>query len=117
MDAFCLTYTDWIPKEQKLREALCTLGNGYFGTRGAAEENSNNEFNYPGTYIAGGYNRAKTEIAGKTIENEDFVNFPNWLCLSFRPKGGEWLNLEKVKVLEYEQKLEMKRDSFPENSG
>ncbi|RNL94523.1 glycoside hydrolase family 65 protein [Sinomicrobium pectinilyticum] len=109
MDTFCLTYHGWDPKEQKLREALCTLGNGYLGTRGAAEENSNNEFNYPGTYIAGGYNRAKTEIAGRTLENEDLVNFPNWLCLSFRPEGGEWLNLEETEVLDYEQKLEMKK--------
>ena len=109
MAAFCITYNGWKPEEQKLREALCTLGNGYFGTRGAAEENSNNNFNYPGTYIAGGYNRAKTEISGRTIENEDLVNFPNWLCLSFRPEGENWLNLEEVEILEYQQNLEMKK--------
>ncbi len=109
MEDFKIEYSGWKPKEQKLREALCTLGNGYFATRGAAEENKNNEFNYPGTYLAGGYNRAKTEISGKMVENEDFVNFPNWLCMNFRPEGGEWLNLEKVKVLDYRQILEMKK--------
>lgn len=98
----------WEPKEQKQREAICTLGNGYFATRGAVEENSNNGVNYPGTYLAGGYNRAKTEISGKTIENEDFVNFPNWLCLTFRAGGGEWLDLSKFKVLAYRQVLKMK---------
>jgi trehalose/maltose hydrolase-like predicted phosphorylase len=112
MTAFCITYNNWKPKKQKLREALCTLGNGYIGTRGAAEENSNNEFNYPGTYLAGGYNRAKTEISGRTIENEDLVNFPNWLCMSFRPEGGKWLNLEEVKVLDYRQNLEMKNGTL-----
>src|SRR5690606_18129717 len=64
-------------------------------------------FNYPGTYLAGGFNRAKSEISGRTIENEDFVNFPNWLCLSFRPAGGEWLDLEVYKVLDYQQVLNM----------
>lgn len=108
-DRFTISYPDWKPEEQKLREALCTLGNGYFATRGAAEENDNNEFNYPGTYLAGGYNRAASEVSGKTIVNEDFVNFPNWLCLSFRPEGGEWLNLETQKLLDYHQSLYMKQ--------
>lgn len=108
MDKYCIIYKGWKPEEQKLREALTTLGNGYFATRGAAEENGNTEFNYPGTYLAGGYNRAASEVSGKTIVNEDFVNFPNWLCLSFRPAGGEWLNLEKYKVHSYEQRLHMK---------
>ncbi len=112
MAPFSITYNDWKPGEQKLREALCTLGNGYIGTRGAAEENSNNHFNYPGTYLAGGYNRAKTKISGRVIENEDLVNFPNWLCLSFRPEGGEWLNLEKVEILDYKQVLEMKKGTL-----
>ncbi|MFO7824496.1 MAG: glycoside hydrolase family 65 protein [Cyclobacterium sp.] len=108
MERFSITYTNWKPKTQKLREALCTLGNGYIASRGAVEENHKNEFNYPGTYLAGGYNRAKTEVSGKIIENEDFVNFPNWLCLTFRPEGGEWLNLQSQKVLDYEQILDMK---------
>lgn len=108
MEAFNITYKDFKPKEQKLREALCTLGNGYFATRGAAEESSGDAFNYPGTYLAGGFNRAKTEVSGREIENEDFVNFPNWLCLSFKPEDGEWLNLERFEVLDYEQTLQMK---------
>ncbi len=107
-DNFSIVHEGWNSKEQKLREALCTLGNGYIATRGAAEESSNNEFNYPGTYLAGGYNRAKTEVSGEIIENEDFVNFPNWLCLTFRPDGGEWLNLQLYKILDYRQTLDMK---------
>jgi trehalose/maltose hydrolase-like predicted phosphorylase len=108
MDRFSITYSDWKPEEQKLREALCTLGNGYFASRGAAEESKNDEFNYPGTYLAGGYNRAKTEIAGRTIENEDLVNFPNWLCLNFRADGGQWMNLRDFKLLDYKQSLLMR---------
>ena len=108
MERFTISYKGWKPKTQKLREALCTLGNGYIATRGAVEENHSNEFNYPGTYLAGGFNRAKTEVSGKIIENEDFVNFPNWLYLTFRPDRGEWLNLQSQKVLDYEQTLDMK---------
>jgi alpha,alpha-trehalase len=33
--------------------------------------------NYPGTYVAGLYNRLRTPIAGRTLENEDLVNAPN----------------------------------------
>ena len=107
-DNFIIHYEEWNPEKQKLREALCTLGNGYIATRGAAEESNNDEFNYPGTYLAGGFNRATTVVSGKEIENEDFVNFPNWLCLSFRPEGGNWLNLQTQKVLAYRQTLDMR---------
>ena len=31
-------YEGYDPEEERLREALCTLGNGYFATRGAAPE-------------------------------------------------------------------------------
>jgi trehalose/maltose hydrolase-like predicted phosphorylase len=93
MGNFNICYPDWKPDKVKLREALCTLGNGYFATRGAAEESKNDAINYPGTYLAGGYNRAKSKISNRTIENEDLVNFPNWLYLNFRPTEGDWLNL------------------------
>lgn len=109
MHLFEINYNEWEPEEQKLQEALCTLGNGYFATRGAAEESVADDVNYPGTYIAGGFNRAKTEVSGRIIENEDFVNFPNWLYLTFRPSGGEWLNLSRSKILNYRKTLDLKR--------
>lgn len=109
MNLYELKYNEWNPGEQKLREALCTLGNGYFATRGAAEESKADEVNYPGTYIAGGYNRAKSEVSGRIIENEDLVNFPNWLFLNFRPAGGEWLDLKVYKIHWHRVSLDMKR--------
>jgi len=109
MRNWLINYTGWKPEEQPLREAICTLGNGYFATRGAAEESPENEYNYPGTYLAGGYNRLKSEIAGKEIENEDLVNWPNWLFLTFRHKDGEWMNLNKIKIYEYRQVLNLKK--------
>ncbi|MGE0333941.1 MAG: glycoside hydrolase family 65 protein [Gammaproteobacteria bacterium] len=102
-----LVYEGYEPAQEGLREALCTLGNGYFATRGAAEETEADEIHYPGTYLAGGYNRLATDIAGRTIENEDLVNLPNWLPLTFRPEGGAWLNLRGVQVLEYRQALDL----------
>ncbi|WP_178114780.1 glycoside hydrolase family 65 protein [Pseudomonas saliphila] len=108
MPTWSLEYDSFDPDQEGLREALCTLGNGYFATRGAAEEAEAGEIHYPGTYLAGGYNRLATEIAGREIINEDLVNMPNWLCLSFRPDGGDWFNLLAVEVLAYTQKLELK---------
>ena len=66
------------------REALCTLGNGRFATRGAAPESGADGVHNPGTYAAGCYNRLSDEIAGVTIENESMVNLPNWLTCASR---------------------------------
>lgn len=110
MKQWSLVYEGFDPKHQPLREALCTLGNGGFATRGAAEEcQADEEIHYPGTYLAGGYNRLDSQVAGRTITNEDLVNFPNWLLLKFRPEDGDWFNLMAVEILDYRQELDMKR--------
>lgn len=108
--------TDWIvrfdgfdPKQERLRETLCTLGNGYFATRGSAEETPADAVHYPGTYLAGGYNRRKTEIAGRPLENEDFVNLPNWLGLTFRPEDGEWFHPNAYEILTWTRELDLKQ--------
>lgn len=107
-DEWTLTYTDWDPDQQPLREALCTLGNGLFATRGAAEEVRAGGPHYPGTYLSGGFNRLETDIAGHVLENEDLVNWPNWLCLTFRPEGGEWFRLDAAKTLDFRQELDVR---------
>jgi alpha,alpha-trehalase len=104
-----LVYDTYEPAQEGLREALCTLGNGYFASRGAAPESRADDIHYPATYLAGGYNRLKTEISGQVIENEDLVNFPNWLFLSFRIEGGDWFSLEKVEILSYRQELDIRK--------
>jgi len=103
-----LDYHGFDPEEEGLREALCTLGNGYFCTRGANIESSADEVHYPGTYLAGGYNRLKSEIDGQVIENEDLVNLPNWLLLTFRIDDGPWFNLLEGDILSYRQVLDIK---------
>ncbi len=107
-DEWKIIYNDWNPDEHPLREALCTLGNGYFATRGAMEEQKDGSINYPGTYLAGGYNRAISKIKGKEIENEDLVNWPNWLYLTFKNDDSDWLNIDKAEVLEYNLSLNLK---------
>ncbi|MBN2244243.1 MAG: glycoside hydrolase family 65 protein [Candidatus Aminicenantes bacterium] len=107
MHDWIFSYTGFSPKEEGLREALCTLGNGYFATRGAAPESEADDIHYPGTYLAGGYNRLTTKIAGKEIENEDLVNIPNWLPLNFRVKGENWFSLKDVEILAYRQELNL----------
>ena len=104
-----LTYDQFKPEEEGLREALCTLGNGYFATRGAFAESRADGTHYPGTYLAGGYNRLTTKIAGREIENEDLVNIPNWLPVSFSFDGGKtWLNLKNNRIESFSQELDIK---------
>ncbi|MEM8948167.1 MAG: glycosyl hydrolase family 65 protein [Pseudomonadota bacterium] len=108
MSEWSLIFEGFDPDQEKLREALCVLGNGYIATRGAAPESSAGDCHYPGTYLAGGYNRLTTEIAGRMIENEDLVNLPNWLPLQIRIDGAGWFDLHKVEILDYRQELDLK---------
>lgn len=94
------------PEEEGSQEALYTIGNGYFGTRGALEETSANDINYPGTYIAGMYNRLPSLVSGRTVYNEDFVNCPNWLPITFKIDQGPWFNPNEVEVLDMERFLD-----------
>src|SRR5918992_2940104 len=72
-----LVYDGFDPPRQGLREALCALGNGYFVTRGALPEAEADGVHYPGTYVAGLYDRARTEIGGGTGGKEGVGNFPH----------------------------------------
>lgn len=108
METWKIKYTEYKPEDEKLREALCTLGNGYFATRGSIEGSPDQERHYPATYLAGGYNRLETEIHGKVIENEDLVRWPDWTILKFRPENGEWFNIDQVEIKSFEQELDLK---------
>ncbi|EGX55298.1 hypothetical protein SZN_33606 [Streptomyces zinciresistens K42] len=92
-------YEGYRAADERLRESLCTLGNGYFATRGALPECAADDVHYPGTYVAGVYNRLTSEVAGRRVENEDMVNVPNWLPLRFRLPGGDWLVPDTADVL------------------
>jgi trehalose/maltose hydrolase-like predicted phosphorylase len=85
-----LSFQDGERSEVGMREALLALGNGYVATRGAALEVVADDVNYPGTYIAGFYNRLTSSVDGRVREDESLVNLPNWLPLTFRTPGGDW---------------------------
>jgi trehalose-phosphatase len=103
-----LTYDKYEPAKEKLREALCTVGNGYFATRGAAPESKADRVHYPGTYAAGVYNRLGDTIAGTKLNHESLVNLPNWLALTFRVDDGEWFDVDTVSLLSYRQTLDLR---------
>lgn len=104
-----LKFKGFDPANEGVREALCALGNGYFATRGATPGSVADGCHYPGTYLAGGYDRLCTNIAGRVVENEDLVNLPNWLPLSFRIAGDDWFDERKFTVLSYLQELDLRR--------
>jgi trehalose/maltose hydrolase-like predicted phosphorylase len=107
-----LRFEGFEPADEGRREALCTLGNGYFATRAAAPESHADGVHYPGTYIAGCYNRLRSEVSGELVENESLVNVPNWLALTFAIDDGEWLDLGKVDVLDHHLELDLRRGVF-----
>jgi alpha,alpha-trehalase len=108
VNGWVLVYDTFDPAQERLRESLCTLGNGYFASRGAAPESPAGRIHYPGTYIAGCYDRLPTEIGGHVLVHEDLVNAPNWLPLTFRPAGGTWFSVEAVEILAYRQELDIR---------
>jgi trehalose/maltose hydrolase-like predicted phosphorylase len=109
-DPWVLEYQTYLPEDEPLREALCTLGNGRFASRGAAPEQvAVDDLHYPGTYVAGVYNRLTDEKTGREITNESLVNLPNWLLLTFRIDGGPWFSIDDADILEFRQALEIDR--------
>ncbi len=109
VDEWTLSYGRFDPDHEGLREALCTLGNGYFATRGSAPEAVADGIHYPGTYVAGLYDRCSTMIADRSVENESIVNLPNWLVMEFRFDDGPWFDPAALEVLEHRQDLNLRQ--------
>lgn len=107
--AWSLIYEHYDPGAEKLREALCTVGNGCFATRGAAPESVAGAIHYPGTYAAGVYNRLSDDLPAGMVENESLVNLPNWLPLTFRIDDGENFDIDAVEILAFRQILDLRR--------
>jgi alpha,alpha-trehalase len=107
-----LVYDGFDPARQGLRESLCSLGNGYFATRAALPEAEADGVHYPGTYVAGLYNRLVSQVAGRDVENEDLVNVPNWLPLRFRVDGGQWFDVSRTDVEVHQLELDMRRGTL-----
>ncbi|MGZ4586627.1 MAG: HAD-IA family hydrolase [Mycobacteriaceae bacterium] len=89
-DPWLLVYEGFDPAHEAHREALATLGNGYMGTRGAMPEHVDDGVHYPGTYLAGVYNRLVSTVGGEDRVDEALVNVPNWLPFDIAVDGGDW---------------------------
>lgn len=111
-NAWTLRYGAFSPGEEGLRESLCALGNGYVMTRAAAPEADADDVHYPGTYIAGVYDRAVSRVAGRRVENEDLVNLPNWLPLTFRTEDGPWFGGSADEIIEHHVTLDLRHGMF-----
>ncbi len=108
-DSWKLNYHGFNQNTEKLRETLTTVGNGYFATRGCFEgEVAEKDIHYPGTYIAGLYNKVPTVIHDKKIYNNDFVNCPNWLPIDFKIGKDKFIDVLKSEILYYNHVLDMK---------
>src|SRR5215213_6394987 len=110
-----LAYDSFDPKEEGLREALTSTGNGYFCTRGALAWSEADGVSYPGTYTHGGFNRETTIMAGVPVLNEDLVNLPNWLLLELRIEGEEAVRVNNVEILSYRQEYDVRNALLKRN--
>ncbi|WP_431892606.1 glycoside hydrolase family 65 protein [Cellulosimicrobium funkei] len=109
VDPWVVRYHGYDPADEGRREALCTLGNGYLATRGAGAESSADGVHYPGTYVAGLYDRAVDHVAGRDVGNESLVNVPNWLVTRARASGPGWWGLDGTELLAHTTELDLRR--------
>ena len=108
VDPWLLAYEGFDPAHEGHREALTTLGNGYLGTRGAAPERHADGVHYPGTYLAGVYNRLTSEVQGRQIEDEHLVNAPNWLLLDLKVGGAPWWSEAGLTIQQERRELDLR---------
>ncbi len=109
MTAWLLRYDGYDPENEPLREALCTLGNGRWASRGSAPEATAGGPHYPGTYAAGVFNRLAVDVQGQRVENESMVNLPDWQSLTVRVEDGPWLDVDRDTITNYVQELDLRR--------
>lgn len=108
-----LDYYDYLPGRKEYGvETLLTVGNGYLGLRGTLPEMTISDNHYPATYIAGQYNEAVSEVEGKLITNEDFVNSANLQFLTIQFSDGKILELSKAVVQSLTRHLDLKTGLF-----
>lgn len=109
VDGWLLRYEDFDSAQEGTREALCTLGNGYWATRGSAPASVIDETHYPGTYFAGVYNRVLSPVEGRSVESEHMVNAPDWTFVSVQPAAGARLYPGSAEMIGHRQHLDLRR--------
>lgn len=107
-----ITYEGYNPgKDEYSVESLLTVGNGFLGIRGTTPEMAICEENYPGTYLAGLYNTAESQVGEETIANEDFVNIPNLQKMTLMIDGRK-IDIASNERLSMTRELHLKTGLF-----
>ncbi|MCP9333049.1 glycoside hydrolase family 65 protein [Lentilactobacillus hilgardii] len=101
-------YGEYSGKRNYGQEAMLTIGNGYFGLRGAYVEANADQDNYPGTYVAGVYNQLTTKINDRDVVNEDLVNLPNSQFISFGVDHQQPFKIKKEDIQDIYRSLNLK---------
>ena len=107
-DPWRFGYEGFDPGQEGLREALCTVGNGYLAVRGSFVGSQPDGVHYPATYVAGCYNRLTSEVAGRSVENESIVKVPDWLQLQVAVEDGGWFSPSRSDVLDHRVELDLR---------
>lgn len=108
-DSWLLTYDDFDAESEGTRETLCTVGNGYWATRGATPGTFAGEVHYPGTYLAGIFNRVENYTDGSPDETEHLINAPDWTFVRVETPEGRILLPSDDELLDYRQELDLRR--------
>jgi trehalose/maltose hydrolase-like predicted phosphorylase/beta-phosphoglucomutase-like phosphatase (HAD superfamily) len=106
-DAWRLSYRAFLPGDERLREAMTSVGNGYLGNRAAFETERCSKTHYPATYIAPVYDTAPSDVKGRTIYNSDMVNIPNWCLIQLKIGSSDWVSPfdKDCRILSYSHSL------------
>lgn len=107
--AWVLRWTDFDAAVEGTREVLCTMANGYWGTRGAIPGTVITDVHYPGTYMAGVFNRLTSMVQGREVVTEHMVNIQDWTPLVVIPRGGRPLLPSDENLVEFIQEMDLRR--------
>lgn len=107
MSDWVLSYEGLDPAQERHRETLLTVGNGYTATRGSLAHVSASADHYPGTYAAGVYNALTSRVGSVDVTHESMVNLPTWLGMTFRAGEGPWLGSDGFEIATCNRRLDL----------
>ena len=108
-DPWLLVYEGFDPAHETHREALTTLGNGYLATRGALPEHVADGVHYPGTYLAGVYNRLVSTVDGEQRVDEDTGQRAQLAALDLAVEDGGWWSEGALAEADDRRELDLRR--------
>ncbi|WP_460510972.1 glycoside hydrolase family 65 protein [Corynebacterium tapiri] len=95
----------WSPKHLSDRETLFGTANGYWGTRASLPGTKDDGQNYPGTYVAGIFNRVYTENID--LESEHVPNVFDWTYLRIVDEQGRQVLPFTDEVLDFRREIDL----------